>query len=103
MKYLVFLFRIPALIVLYLSIHQEVREARNSAHRDKSGHEGKFSAPDLGSARYCGFGARCAQLEALMHSSGNINRSTGFPFTMCDSMISSTSCAVTRPYHTASG
>jgi len=37
MKYLVFLFRIPALIVLYLSIHQEVREARNSAHRDSPG------------------------------------------------------------------
>jgi hypothetical protein len=28
MKYLVFLFWIPALIVLHLSIHQEIREAR---------------------------------------------------------------------------
>src|SRR5437899_2271175 len=34
MKYLVFLFWIPALIVLYLSIHQEVREARRVARRD---------------------------------------------------------------------
>ena len=34
MKYLVFLFWIPALIILYLSIHQEVRQARRAAHRD---------------------------------------------------------------------
>jgi hypothetical protein len=34
MKYLVLLFWIPALIVLYLSIHQEVREARRLSHRD---------------------------------------------------------------------
>ncbi len=34
MKHLVFLFWIPAPIVLYLSIHQEVRRARRAAHRD---------------------------------------------------------------------
>jgi hypothetical protein len=31
MKYLVFLFWIPALIVLYLSIHQEILAERNRA------------------------------------------------------------------------
>lgn len=31
MKYLVFLFWIPALIVLYLSIHQEIRAERDRA------------------------------------------------------------------------
>src|SRR5215469_4805202 len=50
-----------------------------------------------------GFGARCAQLEVFRHSSGIRSRSTGLPFTMCDSMISSTSSAVTCPYQTPSG
>ena len=34
MKYLVFLFWIPALVVLYLSIHQEIQ-----AERDRAAHE----------------------------------------------------------------
>jgi hypothetical protein len=43
------------------------------------------------------------QLEVFRHSSGNTSLSTGFPRIMCDSMISSRSAIVTRPYHTASG
>lgn len=35
MKYLVFLFWIPALIVLYLSIHREIQAERDRTARDK--------------------------------------------------------------------
>lgn len=35
MKYLVFLFWLPALVVLYLSIHEEIRTERDSAARAK--------------------------------------------------------------------
>lgn len=35
MKYLVFLFWIPALVVLYLSIRQEIRQETHPDQRDK--------------------------------------------------------------------
>jgi len=35
MKYLVFLFWIPALVVLYLSIHQEIQKERRSSLEEK--------------------------------------------------------------------
>jgi hypothetical protein len=37
MKYLVFLFWIPAVIVLYLSIHQEIQTQRDRAAREQPG------------------------------------------------------------------
>jgi hypothetical protein len=35
MKYLVFLFWVPALVVLYLSIHQEIQKEKDASLRDK--------------------------------------------------------------------
>lgn len=35
MKYLVFLFWIPALIVLYLSVHQEIQREHNRTTHEK--------------------------------------------------------------------
>jgi len=61
----------PALVVLYLvSIKKSGKQGTRPT--GQSGHEGKFSAPDLGSARYRGFGVRCGSSKHLMHSSGNI-------------------------------
>ena len=37
MKYLVFLFWIPAVLVLYLSIHQEIRAERDRSVRERPG------------------------------------------------------------------
>jgi hypothetical protein len=37
MKYLVFLFWIPAVLVLYLSIHQEIRAERDRNARERPG------------------------------------------------------------------
>lgn len=35
MKYLVFLFWVPALVVLYLSIHQEIQKEKDASQPDK--------------------------------------------------------------------
>src|SRR5262245_24448056 len=57
----------------------------------------------------CAFGLccpahfRCGQDAVLTQLSGRRSRSTGRPFTRCDSTISSTSPSVTNPYHTPSG
>src|SRR4051794_37175329 len=69
----------------------------------------QYFAFDLGFTTYdqrttsYDFAFLCAHSFVLMHSSGRTNRSTGFPPTMCDSMISSMSSAFTRPYQTCSG
>src|SRR5262249_30679658 len=49
------------------------------------------------------FAFRCGQLGVFTHSFAKVNRATGFPPTMCDSMISSRSATVTPPYQTCSG
>jgi hypothetical protein len=36
MKYLVFLFWIPALVVLYLSVHQEIKTESDPSPREKT-------------------------------------------------------------------
>jgi hypothetical protein len=48
MKYLVFLFWIPALIVLHLSIHQEIQAERDRTAREKRGVMAHPGHPHLG-------------------------------------------------------
>jgi len=50
-----------------------------------------------------GFGFWCSHTGVFRQESASCSRSTGFPPTMWDSMISSTSVSVTWPYQTASG
>jgi len=128
MKTLWFLLWIPALVVFYLSLHDElVRERRRQSLArtplaSKPGNssfavtvrfsnscgqsspvETRIGASPAGDPDRPGFGLRWGQLGVFKQLSAMRKRSTGVPPMMCDSMISSTSAAVTRPYQTASG